>query len=191
MEFCVDLSTESSVGVDCVETELVLADDGECGAGGRLGEGCLCNIERQVERGCGHVVFLLFLRVELTGCNLFIKLFFKLGHGQIKHTQPRRHKQVFLITRKNPTPGNNITPGIIAISKASIPTSAPSKGVVAVVTVVAFQVVVFEEEVLVLDLGGVLVVGESLEGEGFLLVVEVLVLQFAEEHFGQWAYVDF
>ncbi len=86
---------------------------------------------------------------------------------------------MFLITRKNPTPGNNITPGIISIGKTSIPASAPSKGVVAVVAVVTFQVVVLEEEVLVLDLGGVLVVGESLERDGFLLVVEVLVLQFA------------
>lgn len=191
VEFCVDLATESSVGVDGVETELVLTDDGESGAGGGLGEGGLCDVEGQVEGGCGYVVFLLFLGVELAGCDLFIKLFFKLAHGKVEHAQTGRHKQVFLITCKNPASGNNITPGIGAIGKASIPASAPTKGVVAAVAVVAFQVVVLEEEVLVLDLGGLLVVGESLEWEGILLVVEVLVLQFAQEHFGQRAHVDF
>ena len=98
VEFCVDLATESSVGVDGVETELVLADDGESGAGGGLGKGGLGDVEGQVEGGCGHVVFLLFLRVELAGCDLFVELFFKLAHGQVEHAQTGRHKQVFLVT---------------------------------------------------------------------------------------------
>ncbi len=72
MEFSVNLATESSVGVDGVKTELVLADYGESGAGGGLGERGLGDVEGQVKGGRGYKVFFLLLGVEFVGLNLFV-----------------------------------------------------------------------------------------------------------------------